>query len=488
MISHAVVETVLGGGLAGVTGTLVWQARAKRGLRGELAQARASLNERLTSLEWTETALRAAQTSLERTEQSRRAAEESAKKNHELADHNYRFWEGAVAETAHLAKARLPALVDAVARRHPGVQIPGLNNPELSATDLPGLHTVVEDVVREAVEVARVAVGRSARAGVRGMADEAQTVLARCQMLIFEELEKPPVSGQQDQADAYRQFLINFDHLVTRALHSVQRLRILAGSWPGIQRADCTFREVIESARGRIDDYQRIVYHYLPETAEVFVEGRVAEPLAVALAELFDNATSCSSGEITVYLRRVETGYTIVTNDSGLGLNAFQRADAQRLLTQVNDMDVTSLDDERKLGFAVIGRLATTYGFGADVSEPSPAGGVSATLLVPRELLGERPADVPVAIPLPDTTAGTRPVVAAARAEAPPALPVDGELPALPQRTRRGDIPVVASVGMEAATDSTTPESLAQQLAARRQSLAQDLKNFPAEESDPRHA
>lgn len=385
MISHAVVETVLGAGLGtglvGVSGALIWQVRGKRALRDDLLQARTLLTE--------------TQTYLGKAEAARSQAERSAKENRELADLNYRFCEAVLAETGHLAKTRLPALVDAVARRHPGVQIPGLNDPQLAKTDLPGMHALVEDVVREAVEVTRVAVGRSARAGIRGMADEAQTALTRCQMLIFEELEKSPLPGLQDLADEQRQFLISFDHLVTRALHSVQRLRILAGSWPGIQRADCTFREIVESARGRIDDYQRVIYSYLPDTAEVFVEGRVAEPLSVALAELVDNATSFSSGEVTVFLRRVETGYTIVVDDGGIGLNDFQRAEAGQFLAQVNDMDVTSLADERKLGFAVIGRLAATYGFRADISALSPSGGVRAVLLVPRELLGEPPAAEP---------------------------------------------------------------------------------------------
>ncbi|MFG2210478.1 histidine kinase [Streptomyces sp. NPDC048638] len=475
MISHAMVETVLGAGLStalvGVSGVLVWQVRAKRALRGDLAQTRTSLS--------------AAKTSLGQ-------AEESAETNRELADLNYRFFEAVIAETGHLAKVRLPALVDAVARRHPGVVIPGHNDPELSNTDLPELHAAVETVVREAVEVTRVAVGRSARAGIRGMAEVAQTALTRCQMLIFEELEKPPVPGSQEQADAYRQFLIDFDHRVTRALHSVQRLRILAGSWPGIQRANCTYREIVESARGRVDDYQRVVYNYLPDTAEVYVEGRVAEPLAVALAELVDNATSFSSGEVTVYLRRVETGYIIVVEDGGLGLNAFQRAEAERLLTQANAMDVTTLADERQLGFAVIGQLAHTYGFRADVSAPSPAGGVRAVLLVPRELLGERPAaePEPAALPSAAEPASLRPSAAVTSAEGSQAAQTESggqDLPALPVRSRRAEVPMAASVGMEAATDSIDPETLAAQLAERRRSLADDLKKFPAEESDPHH-
>ncbi|MEU5958197.1 ATP-binding protein [Streptomyces sp. NPDC047525] len=460
MISHVVVETFLSSGLVGVSGALAWQIRAKRAVCGTLTQDRNSL----------------------------RVAEGSAQENLELAQRNYRFFNAVIDETRHFVEVRLPALVDAEARRHPGVVVPEFKDPLLSQTSLPELHTLAAATVHEAIEVVRDDVSRSARAGVRAVAEDAQTALTRCHQLIDEELKKPPAVGPQEPDDAHRQALIGFDHLVTRALHFVQRLRILAGSWPGIQRADCTFAEIIESARGRVDDYRRVAYTYLSDTAEVFVEGLVAEPLAVALMELVDNATSFSSGEVSVYLRRVETGYVIVVDDGGLGMNNFQRAEAERLLSQANDMDVTNLTDERALGFAVVGRLAQTYGFRADVSALSPAGGVRAQLWIPRELLGERPTE-PAHAPGPsaDTPPGQRPTATTTPNVDPSVVPGEQGLPALPRRDRRADIAVTASVGMEAATDSADPETLAEQLATRRAALAKDLENFPATESGHHH-
>ncbi|NBE97236.1 hypothetical protein FE391_25940 [Nonomuraea sp. KC401] len=111
--------------------------------------------------------------------------------------------------------------------------------------------------------------GSAARAGVRGVTDEAQMFLTRLQLEIDEELREFP------RASVYHRSLVDIDHLATQALHSVQRLRLLAGSWPGIQRADCTFREIIESARGRIGPHNRVEYTYLPEAGETRVEGRV---------------------------------------------------------------------------------------------------------------------------------------------------------------------------------------------------------------------
>ncbi|MFI0219786.1 hypothetical protein [Streptomyces lydicus] len=47
-------------------------------------------------------------------------------------------------------------------------------------------------------------------------------------------------------------------------------------------------------------------YTYLPDVGKKYVEGRVVEPIAVALAELMINATTYSSDEVTVYVQQVQ--------------------------------------------------------------------------------------------------------------------------------------------------------------------------------------
>ncbi|MFC4057040.1 ATP-binding protein [Planomonospora corallina] len=371
---NIVAELLLGGGLAVACGALAAQTRtaraavrARRAAENDTAQARIDAARQV--------------------EEARLAFAREADELRRQTAVNVEWYQAALEETRHLAEQRLPALLDAEVRRRPGVVAAGLHNPMLKGTPLEDLHQAVEDLVREALETTRAGVGRAARAGVRGMADEAQAFLTRLQMKIDEELDKHP------QASAYHQSLIDIDHFATRSLHMVQRLRILTGSWPGTQRADCTFREIVESARGRIGPYDRVHYTYLPEVGELFVEGRVVEPVVVALTELLSNAADYSGDPVSVYVQRVQAGYRIVVEDSGLGMNHFQREAAERLLSLRTAVDVTTVEDERKLGFAIVGRLARDYGFRVDVSAPSASGGVKAVLMVPDDLMSRSPAE-----------------------------------------------------------------------------------------------
>ncbi|MEU5193694.1 histidine kinase [Streptomyces scabiei] len=290
-------------------------------------------------------------------------------------------------ESKHLAETRMPALVNSAARGQRGVTVPGFSVSYLAGTPIASYHQAVLGLCDEAISITRDRIGLAARSSVRDIIDEAQPYLVRCQMKAIEEMERYP------EGTAYHQSLMDLDHLVTRALHTLQRTRILTGSWPGLQRADCTFREIVESARGRIDAVLRVNYTYEPGTGEAWVEGRVVEPVTVALTELLSNATAYSDGKVSVEVQQIQTGYCIVVDDAGLNMNVYQREKAAQLLSQRTVLDVTSLPDTQHLGFPVIGRLANEYGFSADVSSTSPFGGVRAVLRIPRDLLGHGPTD-----------------------------------------------------------------------------------------------
>ncbi|MBG0817563.1 ATP-binding protein [Planomonospora sp. ID82291] len=376
MIEHVVAEVLLSSGLAAACGALVVRTRgrnaavrARRTAEDEVVKARIEAARDLEKAQ-----LRFAQD----TEELRRQITVNAE-----------WYQTALEETRHLVGQRLPAALDAEARSGSDAVVPGLLHPLLKGTPFEELHQAAEDLLREALQSTRAGVGRAARAGVRGMADEAQAFLTRLQIKIDEELDRHPA------ASAYHQSLIDIDHVATRSLHAVQRLRILTGSWPGTQRADCTFREIVESARGRIGPYDRVEHTYLPEVGELFVEGRVVEPIVVALTELLANATDYSSDPVGVYVQRVQAGYRIVVEDTGLGMNHFQRTAAERMLAHRAVFDVTTLEDERRLGFAVIGRLTHDYGFRVDVSAPSAGGGVKAVLVVPDDLMSRSAAEAP---------------------------------------------------------------------------------------------
>ncbi|MBB0245568.1 histidine kinase, partial [Streptomyces alkaliphilus] len=381
-------EALLAGGLVvstGAAGALGLVLRSTR-RRAEEEQRRVRLRAEATVLET-----------------RRLAAADTDELRRRLEGHRL-LLEAVLEETRELVERRLPAVIDTRARRYPGVVVPGVATELVRGNELEELHSRVLALVGEAVEVTEERIGRAARAGVRGTADETQALLVRLQDRIDRELEKDTGGGPHVQG------LSDIDHLTTMALHMVQRLRILAGSWPGLQRADCTVREIIESARGRIGDYRRVDYTYQPDIGEQLVEGRVVEPITVALAELLGNATAYSGDRVPVHARWVPKGFRIVVEDSGAGMNAFQLDYAERWLSAPDTtLDVTALEDERRLGFAVVGRLARDYGFRVDVSAPSSSGGVKAVVFVPHHLLAE-PARSTSASPLFSSPPPTAPL------------------------------------------------------------------------------
>ncbi len=385
-------------------------------------------------------------------------------------------------EVRYFAEVTMPALVDVLARGHRGVPVPGLSQEQLAGTVVDHAHQAVRRLLQEAVAVTREQIGRAARSSVRDMIDEAQTGLHRCQMRVVEEMERHP------DGTAYHQSLMNFDHLVTQSLHTLQRMRILTGSWPGLQRADCTVREVVESARGRISDYLRVSYTYEPRTGETWLEGRVVEPVTVALTELLSNATAFSDGKVFVEVQAFQTGYCIVVDDGGLNMNRFQREEASRMLGQRDVLDVTTVQDTGQLGFAVIGRLTGEYGFSADVTSTSPYGGVRAVLRIPLELCGHGPTDEEIEANrhAAASLAGHTPLPMGAAAAAGPtdATPLEPRAPGgLPQRRRRTPVATAPTRASEPAP-ADDPDAFSASLAQLGRTI-HDTENTP--EGDQLH-
>lgn len=440
---HAATEVLLGVGCVAALAALLWQIRAKRVLRGAV-----------------------------------RSAEQQSEELRRIAETNWRYWRATEDETKHLVRKRLPALVNEVAREYPAVTVPGLANEELAGTPVEGYHQEVEKLFRDAVAICKRDIARAARGGLRAVIDDAQTHLARCQFKIFDELDKFP------QATAYHQGLMDFDHLVTRSVHTMQRLRILAGSWPGVQRDNAMFVEIAEAARARIDAYRRVEFTYTPDTAKVWVEGRVVEPITIAVAELLSNATLYSADRVAISVQEVQSGYCIVIDDRGLGLNVFQRADASNLLTQRTLLDASNIRDGYQLGFSVVGRLAQEYDFSADIANPSAYGGVRAVLHVPHELLAEEPEDNrltnprrPVVVDRYTPGEWSQPDVVPEQRQAASTGPVAREQETqettsagLPKRRRRQQL-AAPGVTQEAITDTCDPDTVAAGFAERARAL-----------------
>ncbi|PZT72191.1 MULTISPECIES: hypothetical protein [unclassified Streptomyces] len=148
--------------------------------------------------------------------------------------------------------------------------------------------TRVERATEEA-ERETASLRASALAGVRTTAEHMHTALATAQVAVDQALEQ--VTSEVEQG-----VLHELDRCVSQAGHAVQRLRLrlLSDAWPGVQRADCTVEEIVEGARARTVHFDLV--RWVPaEPGDVWIQGRVAEPVAMVLAELLDNAATYSA-------------------------------------------------------------------------------------------------------------------------------------------------------------------------------------------------
>ncbi|NUU21158.1 MAG: sensor histidine kinase, partial [Streptomycetaceae bacterium] len=367
-------------------------------------------------------AARAEQRAGEAAREARTAALEEVREARGEAAGNWSQLQLVMAELEHLTENRLPAVIQGLQGARMNAPV-GLRRPDLfEGSEVAGYLEAVEEAARAAGTAVRRRVEDSARAGVRVAAEEIQASLTRAQRDIDNAFDEQDELGP-DRGAASAQTLARVDHSVTLATHTVQRLRILTESWPGVQRANCTVAEIMESARGRIRQSDAVDYTYQAQTGEAVVEGLIVEPVIVALTELLDNATAYSGGVAATHVHRVASGMRITVEDQGLGMSPLQLQDAERALAS-GTTDVTGLADPGKLGFLVIGRLTHAYGLRVGLA-PSASGGIRADLLVPAEHLV---ADGPQEAPEPTTAApmATTPTAPASPEPAPAAAPALG--------------------------------------------------------------
>ncbi|MEZ0112413.1 anti-sigma regulatory factor (Ser/Thr protein kinase) [Catenulispora sp. EB89] len=226
--------------------------------------------------------------------------------------------------------------------------------------------------------------------------------------------------------------LMRLDHGTALIGRFADSLVVLAGERAGRQWSEpVPVFSVLRGAMSRIVDYRRVELAAAPE---VELAGTAVEAVVHALAELLDNATRYSPPDSRVILtaRRTATGVVIEVVDAGVGMAPQAAEHVARVLADPGapGLDLADVGGSPRLGLAVIGRLAHTVGFQATV-RPSPAGGVKAQLLVPKELVLEHTAGESAGGPvLPDPRSPDEP---SPRANG----TYDGRPGGLPQRRRR---------------------------------------------------
>ncbi|MEU5479096.1 ATP-binding protein [Streptomyces mirabilis] len=334
------------------------------------------------------------------------------------------------------AGASLPApALPTSALPAPALPVAGLLDARLADTDFAKCLDALLERFSDAVRHAQARADQFAKAALKASMRSIQALANEQQVSISE------MQDRHDHPDVLRD-LLEIDHTNAQFGRRAQAIAVLCGSWPGRQRATSPLIEVVRGATSRIRDYRRI---RINGQADVAVESRAVEPVVLAVAELLDNAARHSQPNTTVEVsvQAVHNGAVVVIDDAGVGMDSRGSEHAAALLTGRRAVDVTRLDDPPQFGFAVIGVLATRYGFSVSVDTRSPYGGVRAVVFVPAALLTH--AD-PVQEPPPREPARTP------RRTARTSGPAEATTPGgLPKRRRRAPVSPPAAEQPEAA-------------------------------------
>ncbi|MEU3497095.1 ATP-binding protein [Kitasatospora cineracea] len=291
-------------------------------------------------------------------------------------------------------------------------------------TDLEHHYTQSVASAQEQADEATKTVLKSAMRTLQGLAAEQQLILSRLQVKYGESV--------------ILQDLLEVDHTNSQFGRRAQSIAVLCGGWLGRHRDVASVYDVVRSAQGRIRHYRRVE---ILSQVDFGISSRAVEPVALALAELFDNATSYSSPDtvVEVNIRTVPKGVVVVVDDAGVGMNDEERARAERLLTTDRVAGVGGLGNPPQFGLAVIGVLSERFGFEVSVDSSSPYGGVRSVLLLPHELLTNMPERRPQQ-PAPGP--------------AQPQAPVQGQAPVPVARPAAQPVPLPAAAVPPAAIES----------------------------------
>ncbi|GAA1623368.1 sensor histidine kinase [Catellatospora bangladeshensis] len=280
--------------------------------------------------------------------------------------------------------------------------------------------TTVEDELHELenafAEVQRTAVGSAVqeatlRAGLNqvflNIGRRSQLLLHR-QLALLDAMERR-VSDPQDLEDLYR-----IDHLGARMRRHAEDLVILAGAVPGRGwRHPVPLHDVVRSAVSEVEEFTRIT---VVPGQELSLRGRAVSDVVHLLAELLENATAFSPRDTNVLVsgQLLPNGYAVEIEDRGVGMPAAAVDEANARLADPPDFDPAH---SSRLGLFVVARLAARHGIRVTL-RPSPYGGLTAVVLLPRDLVVDGQGPLPQVTPAAPP-AGALPAAPAAPAEVP---------------------------------------------------------------------
>ncbi|MGH3520936.1 MAG: nitrate- and nitrite sensing domain-containing protein [Haloechinothrix sp.] len=197
--------------------------------------------------------------------------------------------------------------------------------------------------------------------------------------------------------------LFELDHLATRMRRNSENLLVLTGNdFARMLPGSVSASEVFGAALSEIEEYQRVQLATMPEIA---VRGDAVTDVVHVISELLENATSGSAVDTTVTVvssvnHRGAWLIEITDNGPGMSQDALDRANAR--LVELPEVDVEAT---RRMGLYVVARLAQRHRLEVRLHS-AHGGGLTASILVPAELITSVPAQ---ARPTPPVEPGRRP-------------------------------------------------------------------------------
>jgi signal transduction histidine kinase len=294
---------------------------------------------------------------------------------------------GLEGEALDLAKNRLPSMVrrlgagedvDVAAGAAPGTPS--------RIGEIAGVTQAFSSVQRTAVEAA---VGQARLRN--GVSQVFRNLAWRSQSLLHRQLALLDVMERKSTEPETLAELFALDHLTTRMRRHAEGLLILTGASPGRGwRNAVPVVDVLRGAVAEIEDYTRV--NVITDSEDAIIGATVADVIHL-LAELIENATQYSPAgtEVTVRAGEVARGIGVEVEDRGVGVTDEQLDKLNQNLASPPEFDLAEGD---QLGLFVVARLAAKHGIKVTL-RPSPFGGTSAIVLLPRAILEARSEIMP---------------------------------------------------------------------------------------------
>jgi signal transduction histidine kinase len=291
---------------------------------------------------------------------------------------------GTLARDADMVSARrLPDTVALMQTTESEVPAPPpVTVPEGAASEIKLVATALDRVQNTALTLAseQALIRRNTTASLANLGRRNQNLVRR-QLSLISEFEREELDPNALSN------MFELDHLATRMRRNAESLLVLVGETsPRPWSAPLPVADVIRAALSEVEDYRRVV---LRRVDEAWVAGAVVAEVAHMLAELVENGLSFSSPdlEVEIYGRKTGNRYLLAVVDYGIGM---PREELEKAKARLRDEENFLVAPTRFLGHYVVGRLARQLSVQVELGE-SPVTGITARMLLPAELLADRP-------------------------------------------------------------------------------------------------